>query len=86
MFVIITRNFPPDVGGIQSLMEGLSKGLANHGPVKIFADEYSNFENYDQKSNIYLSEVYSPINHSIDINTIFKKVIDTHMQLLNKEL
>ena len=43
-------------------------------------------KNYDQKLNMYLSEVYSPINHSIDINTIFKKVIDTHMQLLSKEL
>jgi phosphatidylinositol alpha-1,6-mannosyltransferase len=57
MFVIITRNFPPDVGGIQSLMEGLSKGLANHGPVKIFADEYSNFENYDQKSNLNITRI-----------------------------
>jgi phosphatidylinositol alpha-1,6-mannosyltransferase len=52
MFVIITRNFPPDIGGIQSLMEGLSKGLMNHGPVKVFADEYSNCNVYDQNSNL----------------------------------
>tara|TARA_B110000967_G_scaffold24383_1_gene22444 strand:+ start:8001 stop:9092 length:1092 start_codon:yes stop_codon:yes gene_type:complete len=52
MFVIITRNFPPDLGGIQSLMEGLSKGLAKHGLVKVFADEYFNSRNYDQSSNL----------------------------------
>ena len=40
MFLIITRNFPPDVGGIQMLMGGLSENLLDHGPVKVFADEY----------------------------------------------
>ena len=38
MFVISTRNFPPDVGGIQNLMEGLYKSLQKHGQVKIFAE------------------------------------------------
>ena len=52
MFVVITRNFPPDVGGIQSLMEGLSKSLLKHGPVKVFADKYLNSESYDQESNL----------------------------------
>tara|TARA_B110000483_G_scaffold241814_1_gene325817 strand:- start:1242 stop:2585 length:1344 start_codon:yes stop_codon:yes gene_type:complete len=53
---------------------------------KLIINKENLMKNYDQKLNIYLSEVYSPINHSIDINTIFKKVIDTHMQLLSKEL
>ncbi len=57
MFVVITRNFPPDVGGIQSLMEGLSKGLLEHGPVKIFADDYSNYENYDQNSSLDITRI-----------------------------
>ena len=57
MFVVITRNFPPDVGGIQSLMEGLSKGLAKHDSVKIFADEYLDYENYDQGSNLDITRV-----------------------------
>jgi phosphatidylinositol alpha-1,6-mannosyltransferase len=57
MFVVITRNFPPDIGGMQSLMEGLSKGLVNHGPVKVFADEYNNDENYDQSSNLKIQRI-----------------------------
>jgi len=57
MFVVITRNFPPDIGGMQSLMEGLSKGLTNHGPVKVFADEYPNGKDYDQSSNLKIQRV-----------------------------
>jgi len=57
MFVVITRNFPPDIGGIQSLMEGLSKGLAKREPVKIFADKYLNCENYDQESSLDISRI-----------------------------
>jgi len=49
MFLIITRNFPPDVGGIQILMGGLAESLLNHGPVKVFADEFSDSNIYDSK-------------------------------------
>ena len=42
MFLVATRNFPPEVGGMQNLMEGLSNALLNHGPVKVFA-EMNNF-------------------------------------------
>ena len=52
MFVISTRNFPPDVGGIQNLMEGLAKALVSHGPVKIFADIFPESEKYDKNSNL----------------------------------
>ena len=57
MFVVITRNFPPDIGGIQSLMEGLSKGLMRYGNVKVFADEYANFKNYDQSSSLEITRI-----------------------------
>ena len=52
MFLIVTRNFPPDLGGIQTLMGGLSESLLNHGPVKVFAYEYPNSNIYDAKSSI----------------------------------
>jgi len=47
MFVISTRNFPPEIGGMQNLMGGLANALVNHGPVKVFADKSENFEKYD---------------------------------------
>ena len=52
MFVISTRNFPPDVGGIQNLMEGLSNALVDHGPVKVFADNFENCQDYDKNSKL----------------------------------
>ena len=57
MFLIVTRNFPPDIGGIQSLVGGLSENLLNHGPVKVFADEYPNSEIYDKKSSLNISRI-----------------------------
>ena len=57
MFLISTRNFPPDIGGIQNLMEGLSNSLLNHGPVKVFADYYENSEKYDQNSKLNIQRV-----------------------------
>ncbi len=48
MFVISTRNFPPEIGGMQNLMGGLANALINHGPVKVFADKTENHESFDK--------------------------------------
>ena len=58
MFVVSTRNFPPDIGGIQNLIEGLSESLLNHGPVTVFADSYENYEHYDKQSNLDIVRVH----------------------------
>ena len=52
MFVISTRNFPPETGGMQNLMGGLANALLNHGPVKVFADKSDNSEKYDDISKV----------------------------------
>ena len=57
MFLIVTRNFPPDIGGMQVLMGGLSEGLLEHGPVKIFADEFENSQVYDNKSAANITRI-----------------------------
>ena len=57
MFLISTRNFPPELGGMQNLMEGLSNALLNHGPVKVFAEAHNESENYDQNSNLNIERV-----------------------------
>jgi phosphatidyl-myo-inositol dimannoside synthase len=57
MFLISTRNFPPELGGMQNLMEGLSNALLNHGPVKIFAEEYEGAAIYDQNSKLDIERV-----------------------------
>ena len=57
MFLVSTRNFPPDIGGIQNLMEGLSNALLDHGPVKVFADSFEKSEEYDQNSKLNIERI-----------------------------
>ena len=58
MFVISTRNFPPELGGIQSLMGGLAENLLNYGPVKVFADKKSDQDNaYDEKYSLDVERI-----------------------------
>ena len=57
MFLVSTRNFPPELGGMQNLMEGLSNALLNHGPVKVFAETHDEAENYDQNSKLNIERV-----------------------------
>ena len=57
MFLVSTRNFPPELGGMQNLMEGLSNALLNHGPVKVFADNHDDAESYDKNSKLRIERV-----------------------------
>ena len=57
MFLVSTRNFPPELGGMQNLMEGLSNALTNHGPVKVFADNHEHADKYDQNSKLNIERV-----------------------------
>ena len=57
MFVISTRNFPPEIGGMQSLMGGLAISLQKYGPVKVFAEEIKNSSDFDKKINLDIFRV-----------------------------
>ncbi len=57
MFVISTRNFPPDIGGIQSLMGGLSLSLLKHGPVKVFAEKNIRENKFDKHVGLDVTRV-----------------------------
>ena len=98
MFLIVTRNFPPDVGGMQVLMGGLSKSLLEHGPVKVFANDFPNAETYDKKSTMNVQRVSgiklfrkyrkaNLVNEFIDANTNIRAIFLDHwksLELLNE--
>jgi len=100
MFLIVTRNFPPDIGGIQILMEGLSKSLLDHGPVQVFADGFENSESYDLTSQmnivrtkgIKLFKKYRKanlVNNFIRENSSIRAIFFDHwksLELINREL
>ena len=48
MYLIVTRSFPPELGGMQSLMWGLAKEMSKNFMIKVFADYYENHKNFDE--------------------------------------
>ena len=93
MFLIVTRNFPPDIGGMQVLMGGLSESLLNHGPVKVFTYEHENSNTYDSKSRANIERVKgiklfrkfrksNLVNSYIDSNTNIRALIVDHWKSL----
>ena len=51
MYLIVTRSFPPEVGGMQNLMWGLTCSIAKYNLVKVFADFNKNFSSQlDEKT------------------------------------
>ena len=51
MIVITTRSYPPELGGMQSLMGGLAIHLNQLHPIKVLANSYAGDENYDKKNS-----------------------------------
>ncbi len=51
MYLIVTRSFPPEVGGMQSLMWGLAKEMSKNFMIKVFADYSENHKEFDKKEN-----------------------------------
>ena len=93
MFLIVTRSFPPEVGGMQILMAGLSEGLLEHGPVKVFANEFPNSKTYDDKSLLNIERVKgiklfrkyrkaSLVNEFINKNTNIRAIFTDHWKSL----
>ncbi len=100
MFLVVTRNFPPDVGGMQILMGGLVKSLLEHGPVRVFANEFLNSDLYDKKisaeihrvSGIKLFQKYRKanlVNNFIEKNPNIRAIFFDHwksLELINENL
>ena len=57
MYLIVTRAFPPELGGMQSLMWGLTKEMSKNFMIKVFADYQENHEKFDKKENFSIERV-----------------------------
>ena len=93
MFLIVTRNFPPEIGGMQILMGGLSESLINHGPVKVFAYEAPGSASFDKNSSMNIERIKglklfrkyrkaNQVNNFINENTNIKAIITDHWKSL----
>ena len=57
MNLIITRSFPPSVGGIQNLMWGLAKSISGLDMLKVFADYELNHEEFDNEVSFSIERI-----------------------------
>ena len=93
MYLIITRNFPPEVGGMQNLMWGLTNSLSRLNMVKVFADYHENHIEFDKRVSFSIERVKGPkilrkyrksflINDFIKQNTKINCLIADHWKSL----
>ena len=57
MYLITTRSFPPELGGMQSLMWGLVKEMSKNFMIKVFADYQENHKEFDKDINFSIERV-----------------------------
>ena len=57
MYLIVTKTFPPEVGGMQNLMWGLANELSKHYMIKVFADYHENHNLFDEQVSFSIERV-----------------------------
>lgn len=57
MNLIITRSFPPSIGGMQNLMWGLSNALSKLDMIKVYADFEDNHNDFDDNVSFSIERV-----------------------------
>ena len=57
MYLIITRSFPPEIGGMQNLIWGLTNELSKNFMIKVFADYYENHKTFDEQVSFSIERV-----------------------------
>ena len=57
MYLVVTRSFPPEIGGMQNLMWGLTNELAKNYMIKVFADYHKNYKNFDEQVSFSIERV-----------------------------
>ena len=60
MLLIVTRSFPPELGGMQSLMWGLSRELSKNFMIKVFADYIEGHKSFDEQASFTIERVGGP--------------------------
>ena len=57
MYLIVSRSYPPELGGMQSLMWGLSRELSKNFMIKVFADHIEGHKEFDEQASFSIERV-----------------------------
>ena len=95
MHLVVTRSFPPEIGGMQNLMWGLTNTLSKHDLIKVFADDHEKAKDFDDKVSFTIERIGGPkiikkyrksllINNYLENNKKIKTVIADHWKSLEQ--
>ena len=95
MHLVVTRSYPPDIGGMQNLMWGLTKTLSKHDLIKVFADDHENAKQFDEKVSFTIERIGGPkiikkyrksllVNSYLENNKKVKTIIADHWKSLEQ--
>tara|TARA_Y100001970_G_scaffold98165_1_gene123426 strand:+ start:355 stop:1437 length:1083 start_codon:yes stop_codon:yes gene_type:complete len=95
MHLVVTRSYPPEIGGMQNLMWGLTNSLSKHDLIKVFADDHDNAKQFDKKVSFTIERIGGPklikkyrksflVNNYLENNNKVKTVIADHWKSLEK--
>ncbi len=93
MYLIVTRSFPPETGGMQNLMWGLTNNISKHHMVKVFAEQNEESKSTDEKVSYSIERIGGPklirkyrkaylVNDFIKNNKNIKGIIADHWKSL----
>ena len=57
MYLVVTRSFPPELGGMQNLMWGLTNSIAKYNLTKVFADYQENHKEIDKSVSFSIERI-----------------------------
>ena len=57
MYLVVTRSFPPEIGGMQNLMWGLTNELSKNYMIKVFSDYHENHKTFDEQVSFSIERV-----------------------------
>ena len=57
MYLVVTRTFPPEVGGMQNLMWGLARSISKLNLIKVFADYNDGHKEFDKTVSFSIERV-----------------------------
>jgi len=57
MYLVVTRSFPPELGGMQNLMWGLTNSIAKYNLTKVFADYQENHKEVDESVSFSIERI-----------------------------
>ena len=60
MYLVVTRSFPPEVGGMQNHLWGFSKELSKNFLIKVFADYTDGHKEFDEKASFSIERIGGP--------------------------